>query len=63
MMMGVEDSNGDPPLTRSTSPHNCELRFESSGDYFACVFAPCKVLDAHLAAALRKPQLNINSTW
>ena len=43
--------------------HRVELRFESSGAAFTGVIAPSKVLDSHLAAALRKPQLLINSSW
>lgn len=43
--------------------HRVELRFESSGAAFPGVIAPSKVLDSHLAAALRKPQLLINSSW
>ena len=59
-----------PPDATPTQPHaqqqpqqRVELRFESSGAAFSGVIAPSKVLDSHLAEALRKPQLLINSTW
>eukprot|EP00200_Dunaliella_tertiolecta_P007936 CAMPEP_0202376530 /NCGR_PEP_ID=MMETSP1127-20130417/7007_1 /ASSEMBLY_ACC=CAM_ASM_000462 /TAXON_ID=3047 /ORGANISM="Dunaliella tertiolecta, Strain CCMP1320" /LENGTH=841 /DNA_ID=CAMNT_0048974333 /DNA_START=163 /DNA_END=2685 /DNA_ORIENTATION=- len=58
----------NPSAPSATAPASAparttEIVFESSGDAFTCVIAPCKALDTHLAAALRKPQLTINSNW
>lgn len=67
-MTSLSTTDTPAPLTTTTPTNNTQrhasvVHFENNGASFSCVFEHLRQLDAPLAAALRKPDLLINSTW